>query len=204
MKAKQIPGVPQQKKGSFHDTESFKEYSDSQLAFSGFEILKERFLDINRWQEFGGKGGAKFKHFDQNGKPVNRIPQKGDLIRIDIPGPGNPETKGFDWVKIVTFSDQFIKNDELENILMDCVPTSPPSQKENGHIAHFYSDQSASVFSISRSATYIQMSIYGRNETPNMKTNLIGKIRNFVIAFGGMFGISKTQWKSFADGILKF
>ena len=204
MKAKQIPGVPQQEKGSFHDTESFKEYANEQLAFSGFEILKERFLDINRWQEFGGKGGAKFKHFDQNGKPVNRIPQKGDLIRIDIPGPGNPETKGFDWVKIVTFSDQFIKNDELENILINCVPTSPPSKKENGHIAHFYSDQSASVFSISRSATYIQMSIYGRNETPNMKTNLIGKIRNFVIAFGGMFGISKTQWKSFADGILKF
>jgi len=202
-KPKLIPGIPEQKKGSFHDTESRKVFDDQESASKAFEVLKNRFLSVNLWKDYCNYKSAEFKLYDSNGNQVNRIPKENDLIRIDIPGPGNPESKGYEWVKITSISAQLLTVGEIENLIINCVPATIPNQKTS-HIAHFYSQKSSSTFKISKGSKYIKIGIYGRNETPNMSTNLAGKVRNLLIALGGMFGISKLQWKVFADEILKF
>lgn len=204
MKPKLIPGIPEQKNGSFHDSESRKLFNDSESTDAGFEELKKRFLDINQWKNYCSERSAEFKLFDSSGKHIDRSPQVSDLIRIDIPGPGNSESKGYEWVKIREISDQHLIKGEIETLIIVCEPTTIPDQEDNSHIAHFYSEDSTSNFKISKGAKYIKIGIYGRNETPNLNTNLASKIRNVAIAIGGMFGLSKTQWKIFADEMLKF
>ena len=199
---KLIPGIPEQKKGSFHDTESRRLFENQEETSQAFKILKNRFLSINDWKNFCGKK-TEFKLFDSAGNQISRSPQQNDFIRIDIPGPGNPESKGYEWVEIVKISDQFPTAGEVEHLIILCKPSAVPGKNEK-NVSHFYSQESSSNFKISRGSKYIKIGIYGRNETPNMNTDFTGKIRNLLIALGGMFGLSKLQWKVFADGILKF
>lgn len=203
MKPLQIPGIPSQIKGSFHDTESQKNFDSSETAARNFEVFKHRFFSINEWKNYCKNKSADFKLYDPEGNHITRFPQENDLIRIDIPGPGNPESKGFEWVKIKKMGKESPTVGEIENFIMICVPANDP-KIDNSHIAHFYSEKSSSNFRISRGSKYIKIGIYGRNETPNMNTNLTGIIRNLMIAVGGMFGMSKIQWKVFADEIVKF
>ena len=201
-KPKMIPGIPDHKKGSFHDTESRRLFDNQQVTHEAFNMLKDRFLSINGWKDYCGEKSADFKLYDAVGNPISRSPQITDLIRIDIPGPGNPEAKGYDWVEIVKISDQFLGIGEIESLMMVCVPAKIPGQDKNSHIAHFYAKGSSSIFKIARGSKYIKIGVYGRNETPNMQANLPGKIRNLMIAVGGMLGISKMQWKAFTDKII--
>lgn len=204
MKPLIIPGVPEQVKGSFHDSESYRDFHSSETALENYQILKAHFTSVNNWKTYCDGNSADFKLFDGSGNPIDRKPQEDDLIRIDIPGPGNPESGGYEWVKITKISDQSLLPDEIESLLIKCVPTKIPGQNENEHISHFYSVDSASTFKIARGKKFIKIGVYGRNETPNMNTTFNGKIRNLLIALGGMFGMSKTQWKIFAEKMLKF
>ncbi|ALR29542.1 hypothetical protein ATE47_02935 [Chryseobacterium sp. IHB B 17019] len=202
MKAKQIPGVPQQKKGSFHDTESQKYFENSSAAAQQFEILKKRFLNISQWKEYCGGNLADFKLYDSYGYFIERDPQIGDFIKIDIPGPGDTEAKGYDWVKIISIFSE--KNDNYERILISCSPSIVPGEPKDYHIAHFYSAEATSNFMILRQDNCITTAVYGRNESPNFNTTFVNIIRNIFIAIGGMMGASKIQWKSLTDGLLDF
>ncbi|AZA54670.1 hypothetical protein [Chryseobacterium sp. G0201] len=204
MKPKQIPGVPLQKKGGFHDTESIKQYSDQEKTIEEYAVLKERFLSVNQWKSYCGDSFADFRLHDSFGNYVERLPQVGDFIRIDIPGPGGFEAKGCDWVKIIEISNQYLNKDELENLLIICIPSTIPKNEKSHHIAHFYSPEGTSIFIISRSRNHIKAAIYGRNESPNWNANFLDKIRNFSVAVGGMVGISKIQWKRLSDQFLDF
>ena len=200
MKPKQIPGISLQKSGGFHDSESTKEYSASEID-AKFEILKKRFFSINEWKNYCAKASAEFKHFDQAGQAANRLPQQGDFIRIGIPGPGNKEADGYDWVEIENLSHK--NSDHSESYLMVCRPSKEPN-KLKGHIAHFYSTAATSNIMISKQGNSLKVGIYGRNEKPNFNAGFLDKIRNFFIAAGGMFGVSKIQWKLIAEGLLDF
>ncbi|MEY8760216.1 hypothetical protein [Chryseobacterium tongliaoense] len=202
MKPKQIPGVPEQIKGGFHDTESQKQYEDLATAIQKFEILKQRFLSVNQWKVYTGENSADFCLYDSSGNQLHGKPQIGNYVRIDIPGPGEAEAKGYDWVEIVDIFHR--QTDEAENLLMTCRPSKIPAQQKNNHIAHFYSEKSISTFMVSRNGTAIQAAVYGRNEVPNMKAKFFDKIRNLAIAIGGIMGVSKIQWKALADGLLNF
>lgn len=202
MKPKQIPGVPIQKGGGFHDTESEKSYENPTVAAQRFEILKQRFFSINQWRKYAGEATADFKLYDASGNHVERAPKVGDFIRIDIPGPGQTEADGYDWVEITHISDQ--ETDNSESILMTCRPSKPLDNKNSPHIAHFYGVGATSNFMIARNGSTIKAAIYGRNEKPNFRAKFIDKIRNFMIAIGGIFGMSKIQWKSLSDGLLDF
>lgn len=203
MEAKQIPGVPVQKKGAFHDTESKKSFESEELVANHFEILKNRFFSIHRWKEYGGDLSADFRLFDCDGSYVDRMPRKGDYIRIDIPGPGDIKAKGYDWVEVMKIDDRCY-GDELERYLLVCRPSAVP-QSNKEHIAHFYSRESSSSFIISRGIDYIKAGIYGRNEVPNVsRSGFFGRIRNLLVSIGGFFQLTKIQWKSLADGFLDF
>ena len=203
MEAKQIPGVPVQKKGAFHDTESKRCFESAELVANHFEILKDRFFSIHRWKEYGGDLSADFRLFDCVGSYVDRMPRKGDYIRIDIPGPGDIKAKGYDWVEVMKIDDRCY-GDELERYLLVCRPSAVPQSNEE-HIAHFYARESSSSFIISRGIDYIKAGIYGRNEVPNIsRTGFFGRIRNLLVSIGGFFQLTKIQWKSLADGFLDF
>ncbi|MDR6157557.1 hypothetical protein QF023_001073 [Chryseobacterium sp. SLBN-27] len=198
MKPKQIPGVPAQKSGGFHDTESTRQYKAAEIE-AQFEILKKRFFSINEWKNYCGKVSAEFKHFSESGQPINRTPQKGDFIRIGIPGPGTQEAGGYDWVEIIGITRRETNN--YESYLISCRPSKDPNQIK-GPIAHFYSTTATSNMMISKEGDLLRVGIYGRNEKPNFDAGFLDKIRNVMIAIGGMFGIAKIQWKLLAEGLL--
>lgn len=200
MKPKQIRGVPDQQSGGFHDTESYATFEPALLSLK-YEILKTRFFSINQWKSYCGEAFAAFKLYDLTGTPIEREPQKGDFVRINIPGPGETEAKGFDWVEIIDIC--YFEDTYSESIIMTCRPSQNPTQKKS-HIAHFYSSKATSTFMIQRNATYLKAAVYGRNESPNFNANLIDISRNLMIAIGGMMGVAKIQWKQLTDGLLDF
>ncbi|MGE4514814.1 MAG: hypothetical protein AB7E26_13530 [Chryseobacterium sp.] len=200
MKPKNIQGIPHQKSGGFHDTESIRQYNINEID-AKFSILKERLLSINKWKKYCGKTSSEFRHFSKSGEPIDRIPQMGDLIRIGIPGPGSKEANGYDWVKITNIMHR--KRDQYESYLILCRPTKVPGQHAR-HIAHFYSHSATSAFMIEKDGNMLKAGIYGRNEKPNFNATFIDKIRNLIIALGGIFGFSKIQWKVLTEGLLDF
>ena len=204
MEAKIIPGIPSQETGSFHDSEKEKAFDTPESAAEAYEILKKRLLSVNDWKNYCDEKSADFKLYDTNGNPISRFAQEKDLIRINIPGPGNPESNGYECVRIDKLTSTETAPNELESLTIICVPTTDPNQTPESHISHFYSDLSTSNFRISRSTSAIKIGVYGRNEKPNMNTNFAGKVRNLMIAVGGMFGMSKIQWEVFAEKIIDF
>lgn len=204
MNSKQIKGVPDQVKGSFHDTENVRITEDFENTIDNYRILKDRLLSVNYWSYYAKGVGADFKLHDQNGILKKRLPEKGDFIRIDIPGPGNFEARGFDWVQITDmYEQQFINCEILEMLLIECRPSAIPG-KANSHTAHFYTADATSTFILIRGEDFVKLGIYGRNETPNMDANIADKARNLAIAVGGMAGISKIQWKILIESLIGF
>ncbi|MCJ7936208.1 MAG: hypothetical protein MUW56_21895 [Chryseobacterium sp.] len=201
MKPKQIKGVPRQKSGGFHDTESQKQFEQAIIPLQ-YEILKKRFFAINKWKSYCGEAFAEFKLHDFNGDPVDREPQKGDFVRIDIPGPGETEAKGYDWVEITDLC--YYQDTVSESITMTCRPSKDPKNDKNTHIAHFYNAGATSTFMIYRNPSHLKAAVYGRNESPNFNAKLIDIIRNIMTAAGGIMGIAKIQWKQLTDGFLDF
>lgn len=199
MGPKTFKGVPTQTFGGFHDTESRILFKQDLIPLK-FEILRERFLSINKWEDYCGKEFAAFKLYDFNGHPVDREPQKGDFIRIDIPGPGESEAKGYDWVEITDIC--FYQDSFSESISMICRPSRNPENKKSRHVAHFYSAASSSTFMISRNPAHLKAAVYGRNERPNFNANFFNVMRNLATAAGGMAGAAKIQWKQLTDGFL--
>lgn len=199
MKPKNIPGVPDQVKGSFHDTESIRECRSSEDIDLKFNILKQRFLMINHWQKYCQKSTTDFKLCDSSGRLVERIPQIGDFIRIDFSGSGGSESESFFWVQIIQ-----IDLDVPDKIMIQCRPSKNPVKDYTSKIAHFYSHIATSTFIISKQKNTLKAGIYGRNELPNLKTGLFDCIRNITISIGGMLGFSKIQWKCLAKGLLDF
>ncbi len=202
MKAKLIRGVPIQYNGSFHDTESQKNIIVPEILNNKFSILKNRFYSINYWNDYSGNGFADFNLFNSLGLYIDRHPRVGDFIRIDIPGPGNVGSKGYDWVRIDEIT--LTTNDEKEIHLITCRPSASPKGNPK-HIEHFYSDSATSTFIIEKGIDYIKVGIYGRNEIPNTKNKGIWTfVRNFLVTFGGFLRLTKIQWKTLADGMLDF
>ncbi|MCY0969213.1 hypothetical protein [Chryseobacterium wangxinyae] len=204
LKPKEIPNVPVQEKGSFHDTESVKFFDHQDLARTNYQILKDRFLSVNYWDYYSKSKGAEFKLHTKEGILKKRLPEIGDFIRIDIPGPGNFEARGYDWVEITDlYSEEFINGETLESYVMVCRPSGVPG-KDDTHTAHFYGSDATSTFIISRGEDFIKFGVYGRNESPNLDANIADKARNLMIALGGMVGLSKIQWQILTDSLVDF
>ncbi|WBX97827.1 hypothetical protein [Chryseobacterium gambrini] len=204
MKPKYITKVPDQQKGSFHDTESVRTSKKDENTSDNFKILKDRLLSVNYWNYYAHGIVADFKLHDAEGNLKKSLPEKGDFIRIDIPGPGNFEARGFDWVQITDIYDgQSEEADILEMFLIECRPSQVPG-KATSNTAHFYTSEATSSFAIFRGVDFIKFGIYGRNESPNMEVNLADKARNLSIALGGMVGLSKIHWKVLAETFVEF
>ena len=194
---KNISIIPAQKEGS-QVTFSKVLTSDSDTASRELFIkIKNRLLDINEWHEWGVSS-----YFCLYNKGLKKgLPEIGDYIRIGLPAPGTVEGDGFDWVRIEALED--LSEERWEYIGLRVRPSKNP-HCDSPEIAHFYKDTATSTFIIERSGTNITASYYGKNEAPNIKgvSRISDKLRNFVVAAGGLLGFSKIHWKKFIENIV--
>jgi hypothetical protein len=200
---KKKPTVPKQRAGAKKDIEHVVENTDNDSARKLFMIARNRLVNVNQWHEYATGISAAFRLCDQNGDEVNRTAEKGDYFKIDLPGPGSNEGKGFDWARIEKIEDRSDSTGDQEYIGIRVRPTSNPKEKGED-IAHFFKDDSTSSFVIERRGKLVTAAVYGRNEKPNIQThNVVDKIRNAVIGATAILGFSNLQWKNLVKGLLK-
>lgn len=189
--------IPEHNEGAQSNTESSVELSTEEEAKEFFNKVKERLLRVSEWHHYAGAGTADFRLINDQGNSVDRTPKEGDYFEINIPGPGTISGEGNDWVRVE-------KIEEDEHCIGIRVRPAPNPTNENTDVAHFFDEQSTSSFVVKRESRKITAGVYGRNEKPNTQSEkLIDKIRNTAIATGAVAGLSKLQWKSLVQGLLK-
>lgn len=192
--------IPPQKTGVKSDTISEIELDSLQEAKDHFDKVKRRFLDVNCWKLFAGTEKAEFSLRDGKGELSLDQPKVGDYFRIKVPGLHNPTGDGYDWVQVEKFEKEESENSECLYIRVR--PTSDPTKPEDT-TAHFFDSKATSNFLIKREGKKIFAEVHGRNEIPNTENlNVIEKIRNSLVAVGGMIAGSKFQWKSLTEGLI--
>ena len=200
---KKKPTVPKQQEGAKKDIEHVVEVTDDNAARKLFMIARNRLVNVNQWHEYATGISATFRLCDRFGDEVNRTAEKGDHFKIDLPGPGSNEGKGYDWVQIEDVEDRSNSEGDEEYIGIRVRPTSNPKEKGED-VAHFFKDESTSSFVIERHGRIVTATVYGRNEKPNTSTgNLIDKVRNAIVGATAILGFSNIQWKNLVKGLLK-
>lgn len=168
-----------------------------------FERAMNRLLSVNQWKDLSGTASASFQLVNKAGRPQDRLAMPGDYIRINIPGPGNSEGDGFDWVMVEDIREQIYVPDASFSFIMCVRPASRPGQ-EKKRISHFFKQYATSSFMVELKGREVKAGVYGRNEVPNTGArHLWGKIRNLFTAVAAMLGYSHFQWKKLVNGILK-
>lgn len=162
-----------------------------------------RLLDINRWPELSGAMSASFQLTDANGKLLfTAKPVTGNLIRINLPGPGNAAGEGYDWVQIEKIVRKYDMINDEEICALIVKPAAHPEDYASA-AAHFYTRAASSTFVVWRMARSLRAIEFGRNEKTNKQAGLLNRIRNMLVAFAARAGLSTPQWKSLMEGILK-
>lgn len=192
--------VPDNHSGASSDNEFSIQKPDSASAQQLFQVAKSRLLNVNEWHQLSGVASANFQLTDETGIEINRSAKLGDHFKIDIPGPGTITGKGNDWVQIEAIEES--SEGDCEVIAMRVRPTSnPQSSKED--VAHFFSEEASSTFSVTRKGNTVTAAVHGRNEKPNLKADsLLDKVRNAVVGTSAIAGMNKPQWKSLVKGLL--
>jgi hypothetical protein len=196
--------IPEQRTGSKTGASSRLQADSRHQAIQIFKAAKSNLLDINHWDKFSGKGSAVFQLTDNKGNLLHNIaPKVGDLIRIDLPAPGNEKGHGYDWVRIEKFEDSrdVLKDEEIFGFRVRPVKHPDNTTPE---AAHFYTSDATSTFLIIRNTNTITAMERARNEVPNTGVfSFLNKIRNTVIALAAMAGLSNPQWKRLMKGVLQ-
>lgn len=194
--------VPDQEKGAVSNTEERVDCTDIQEAKRLYAEAKERFVDVNNWQEYTGDSFAAFKLFDETGAPANRIVQERDYFRINIPGPGTVAGDGYDWVQVEKVEEEASSEQDMESVAIRARPAENPQDREHD-VAHFFSDDATSSFILRREGKSVIAGVYGRNIVPNTEAdNIIDKVRNATVGLGAAAGLSKVQWGGLVKAIL--
>jgi len=193
--------IPQQKVGNKLDLTSITKLDSNMEALSFFELVKDRLLAINQWDEICNAPSAVFRLINSKNQEIAGFPQEGDYIRIDVPGPGTKAGRGYDWVRIEKIGEQQTTDAALLSITVR--PSTHPLHSEEG-IAHFFQATATSTFQVKRYGNMVQASVHGRNEQANnINVGFTDKIRNTMIGWLAKLGLSYPQWKLLTDGLVK-
>lgn len=193
--------IPPQQEGVQADIIELRTASDVQEAKLLFLKTRERLYDINRWGDISEGISATFLLTDNTGLPREDFPKTGDLVRIDIPGPGTMAGEGYDWVRVEHVEDKRSADNDEEWSVMKVRPSEGPSKKEG--VAHFFKNSATSTFIVKRKDAIVSAEIHGRNEKPNTSAKRItDKIRNALVGTAATTGASKIQWQKLAKGLL--
>ena len=195
--------IPHNTKGKATDLKNEVVLHSREDAANYFVRAYKRLLNPPLWHELAGIASASFLLYGPDGKLAQRLVQPMDHFRIDIPGPGNAEGSGYDWVRVEAvkyFADAL--KDEESMTLMVC--PSPNPTTDGSDTAHFFQGEASSTFVIRRVNTTVTASYHGRNEVPNTHTEkLTDNVRNAAVAIGAFVGFSELQWGSLISGFLK-
>ena len=192
--------VPEQYTGKEIIAEASREFDSNEAAEAAYQKAKTLLMDVNRWSETGSLPGTKFQLMDADGEEADRPVMKGDYFRISIPGPSTEGGDGYDWVFVEEFKE--VRENDMESLAFRVRPTSNPDSPSS-EVAHFYSTDSTSSFTVTRKGKKISACIYDRNISPNENAETVGdKIRDKLVALAGINGMSKLQWQALADGVL--
>jgi hypothetical protein len=188
--------VPPQRSGKAIEAEASAVLSTEKTAVVFFELVRNRMQHVNSWSVIAGKLSAEFQLVNKEALEVFRKAQEGDYLRIDIMGPGGTSGGGYDWVKIEQL------HDEPDSFGFRVRPSSHPS----AHRAvpdHFYNEESTSTFQVTRVGRHVMVSISDRNTKPNNEaTNVVNKVRNYVVAWAARARFSQIQWQALAEGLV--
>jgi len=202
MKRKDLLGIiPGQFKGQELEVEASKVTGNESAAQSLYELAKKKLFSVNDWHQVVAGLTARFQIVDQNGNEVSRKVNKGDYLRINIPGPGNKEGDGYDWVVVEELKE--ISKGSFQSAGFRVRPTENPFGKKN-ETAHFYSNETTSSFIIIRENIKVVSWIVDRNMLPNIEAeSFVDKLRDVMVGVSGIAGFSKVQWQGLADGLLE-
>jgi hypothetical protein len=167
-----------------------------------FQAARRRLLDVNRWHEIAEPVSAHFQAFDQQGNMARHdLIEKGNLMRVDIPGPGSNAGNGYDWVHAEELKEY--SSNEVDSVGFRVRPCAAPNTSGE-HVAHFYNNTATSSFILTREGTTVTASIVDRNLQPNDDhPSTSDKIRNVAVAVGAIGAFSKIQWENLVKGIVK-
>lgn len=184
--------VPQQHEGRPIDVEESVSLDSPEEANTFFENIAARMLSVNEWKEIAGSISADFKLTDSQRREIDGGAEEGYLIRIDIPGPGPKEGDGYDWVEIEKINAT--SDGSKRTVSMRVRPT----------IAHFYSSESTSTFTVTLDGHKVTVGIYDRNTKPNTSAdNLQDKVRDTAVGAAAVTAFSKLQWANLAKGLVE-
>lgn len=202
MKQQDFTGiVPAQYTGKEIEAEASVELKDVTEAKSFYQVAKDRLLNVNNWHKIAGLISARFQLVDANGKEISRKSQVGEYLRIDIPGPGNKEGDGYDWVCIEELKE--VEIGEVQSIGFRVRPGKNPCGTKD-ETAHFYSEEATSNFIVTREKLKVSAWIIDRNINPNDHAeSLMDKIRDTSVGIGAIGLFSKIQWQNLAAGLVE-
>lgn len=193
--------VPPQQSGDDITLTAAVELKHAEDAKRFYCVAKQRLLDVNNWHHIAGATSAKFQLVDAEGKEVQRLAQKGDYFKIDIPGPGSKAGDGYDWVKVEELTET--DNLDVQSTGLRVRPTGNPFSSSD-ETAHFYSVNATSNFIVSRESNIINALIVDRNVEPNgAATAITDKLRDAAVGIGAISIFSKIQWQHLANGLVK-
>lgn len=193
--------IPVQRVGSKLDLHSIVVCNSLAEAGRFFEVVKNRLLNVNQWDEVCDLPSAVFRLINSENKEIVGLVQKDDYIRINIPGPGTRIGEGYDWVKVETVVSQQFNDGGIYSITVR--PTHHPLRAFS-ETAHFFSSEATSTFMVKRVGATISAAVHGRNEMPNNRTVIfMDNLRNTLVGWGAKIGFSYPQWKALTAGLLK-
>lgn len=195
--------IPSHKEGKELDLD----YSVSKETRAEADILyrsaSKRLLSPFLWHNIAGSGTAEFNihAVHKTVAPVNRQVEVNDHLYIDIPVSGMLKPEAHDWVIVEDIRQNIVKEaDESIGLKLRACPD--PTDTDN-KASHFFTTSATSTLIIQRAGNTVTASYHGRNEKPNIETgDTATNIRNGMVAFGAIIGLSKVQWTALIKGFL--
>ena len=202
MDEKNVTGtIPENVSGKVINAESSKELLDKNSAESLYAIAKQRLLDVNNWNNIASELLASFQLTDLNGDPLDGPVSKGNYLKIDIPGPGSVSGDGFDWVFVEEV--ETYESADLQSFAVRVRPAANPASDEK-EIAHFYTSDSTSTFTVTREMQKVTAAVYDRNIKVNSESGQPADlVRNALVGTIGRMVFSKVQWKVLTDALIE-
>ena len=191
--------VPEQIEGKQLDCHKSIDFSSIAKAESFYWEAKKKLFDVSHWHHITKGPSAIFCIVDASNQVVDRPVHREDHIRIDIPGPGLPSAKGYDWVNV----EDIIQEESItfKRVVLTLRPCPDPTN-EDKDIAHFFRDIATSTILIEQHNTNVFLHYAGRNEVINTENaSIADNIRNFLVGLGAKMGASFPQWKALIEGL---
>lgn len=196
--------IPPQQEGNHVDLSTEKLFFNQAEAKEFFKKAKHRLLNVFDWKNCAALPMADFVVIDKEGNEVIRPVYEGDVLRIDIPGPGSVSGDGYDWVAV-----EQLKEEEGTDGSRSCSillrPTSNPMDTDNkGEVSHFFKDSATSTLIVKQVGNKVVAEYYGRNEVINTDVEkTVDKVRNSMVGLGAKLGFSDMEWKCLIESFLK-